>query len=378
MKKILCLLMALLLCAGAALAETEEAGAAPAPGEKLGFALLNELHAEGENVLISPLSLITALAMAAEGAQGDTLEALLSAMGAENPGDVAALVPEGVQGANAAFARPDAQIRAEYIAALEEIFGAAQFEMDEDAMAAINDWVAEQTNGLIENFLSEAPDPNADLILLNALAMDAEWALPFAPERTEEADFHAANGDVSVDMMRAEEDYLYIERDGAQLVCLPYADGKLEMWVALPSADGGMDMAALLSALSTDGLSALTAGAELTRVDLRLPKLDVSAGESLGEALCALGLELPFSDAAEFPGVSEDPMKISEVIQKVRVQIDEAGTRAAAATAVTLAKMSMVMPEDVVEMAVDRPFAFAVADSETGAVCFAGVVENPA
>lgn len=71
-------------------------------------------------------------------------------------------------------------------------------------------------------------------------------------------------------------------------------------------------------------------------------------------------------------------MKISEVIQKVRVQIDEAGTRAAAATAVTLAKMSMVMPEDVVEMAVDRPFAFAVADSETGAVCFAGVVENPA
>ena len=118
-------------------------------------------------------------------------------------------------------------------------------------------------------------------------------------------------------------------------------------------------------------------GAEEREVDLFLPKLDLTTENSLSDALKALGVEVPFGSDADFSGVSEVPLRIDEILQKVRVQLDEEGTRAAAATAAMVACMAMLPEEEPVEMRVDRPFAFVIADGETDSVCFAGVVENP-
>ena len=147
------------------------------------------------------------------------------------------------------------------------------------------------------------------------------------------------------------------------------------MWIALPGE--GVEMDGLLDALAEQGMAYLTGGASEREVDLFLPKFDLTTENCLSDALKALGLEAPFGSDADFSGISEVPLKIDEILQKVRVQLDEEGTKAAAATAAMVACMAMLPEEEPVEVRVDRPFAFVIADGETDSVCFAGVVENP-
>ena len=371
MKKILSILLCVVLLGCTALAEI-----APA-GEKLGFALLKELYAGGGNVMLSPASLALALGMAAEGASGETLEQIQTALGVEDLSGLSGVVPGEISSANAAFAAQGLPLKGTYVDRLSEAYGAEWFDLDADVVEKVNAWVAEHTDGLIDQLLSEAPNPMTGLILINAIAMDAKWASPFKAYNTIEDIFHAPEGDVNVEMMYQQAFFDYVERDGLQIVRLPYADSTLEMWIALPGAGASIGMDGLLDALAEQGLAYLTEGAEEREVDLFLPKFDLTTENSLSDALKALGVELPFGEDADFSGISEVPMWIDEILQKVRVQLDEEGTKAAAATAAIVACMAAPLPEDTVEMRVDRPFAFVIADGETGSVCFAGVVENP-
>ena len=375
MKKILSILLCLALLGCAALAEPVAAESAPAVGEKLGFELLKALYAEGGNVLLSPASLTLALGMAAEGAEGETLTAILTALGAEDASELGDVVPEEIKSANAAFVAQGLPLKGDYIDRLNEAYGAEWFDLDAEVVEVVNAWVAEHTDGLIEKLLTEAPDPQTGLILINAIAMDAKWASPFKAYNTIEDVFHAPEGDVSVEMMYQQDFFDYVEKDGVQIIRLPYEGGKLEMWIALPSE--GAEMGGLLDELAEQGTAWLTDGAEEREVDLFLPKFDLTTENSLSDALKALGLEAPFGSDADFSGISEVPLKIDEILQKVRVQLDEEGTKAAAATAIVVACMALPQPEETVEMRVDRPFAFVIADGESGSVCFAGAIENP-
>ena len=377
MKKILSILLCLALLGCAALAEPVAAESAPAVGEKLGFELLKELYAEGGNVLLSPASLTLALGMAAEGAEGETLTAILTALGAENASELGDVVPEEIKSANAAFVAQGLPLKGDYIDRLNEAYGAEWFDLDAEVVEVVNAWVAEHTDGLIEKLLTEAPDPQTGLILINAIAMDAKWEKPFKDYNTIEDDFHAPQGDVSVEMMYQREFFDYVERDGLQIVRLPYAGGALEMWIALPGEGVSIGLDGLLDALAEQGMDYLKDGAEEREVDLFLPKFDLTTENSLSDALKVLGVELPFDENADFSGISEVPLRIDEILQKVRVQLDEEGTKAAAATAAIVACMALIPEEEPVEVRADRPFAFVIADAETDSVCFAGVVENP-
>ena len=377
MKKILSILLCLALLGCAALAEPVAAESAPAVGEKLGFELLKALYAEGGNVLLSPASLTLALGMAAEGAEGETLTAILTALGAEDASELGDVVPEEIKSANAAFVAQGLPLKGDYIDRLNEAYGAEWFDLDAEVVEVVNAWVAEHTDGLIEKLLTEVPDPQTGLILINAIAMDAKWEKPFKDYNTIEDDFHAPQGDVSVEMMYQREFFDYVERDGLQIVRLPYAGGALEMWIALPGEGVSIGLDGLLDALAEQGMDYLKDGAEEREVDLFLPKFDLTTENSLSDALKVLGVELPFDENADFSGISEVPLRIDEILQKVRVQLDEEGTKAAAATAAIVACMALVPEEEPVEVRADRPFAFVIADAETDSVCFAGVVENP-
>ena len=372
LKKILSTLLCLALLPCCALAESAQAA-----GEDLGFELLRALYTGGENVMLSPASLTTALGMAAEGAAGETLEQLLGALGAQDVSALKDAVPEEIKSANAAFVAQGLLLKGDYIDRLNEAYGAEWFELDAEVVEVVNAWVAEHTDGLIEKLLSQAPDPQTGLILINAIAMDAKWEKPFKDYNTIEDDFHATQGDVSVEMMYQREFFDYVERDGLQIVRLPYAGGALEMWIALPGEGVSIGLDGLLDALAEQGMDYLKDGAQEREVDLFLPKFDLTTENSLSDALKALGLEAPFGSNADFSGISEVPLRIDEILQKVRVQLDEEGTKAAAATAAMVACMAMLPEEEPVEMRVDRPFAFVIADGETDSVCFAGVVENP-
>lgn len=382
MKKILAFIMGLALLLCGALAETNQEEnpydwTDQAAGERLGLELLSMLYVPEENIVLSPQSLALALGMAAEGAQGDTLAQLLDALGAKDLSEITAALPEELKSANALFVKAGLELDPETLERLNENYGAQQFVLGDDAVDRVNAWVREHTDELIEEMLTEAPQANIGLLLLNAVAMDAQWVSPFDPAANTTEFFHIGTGGESceVEMMHQTEYFDYVEKDGLQAVRLPYAQGNMEMWIAMPEVGG---MSALLENLTqAQGLHYLRSDAEEREVTLSLPKFDVSDENTLSDALKLLGMEDVFSADADFSGLSDVPMCLEEVLQKVRVQLDEDGTKAAAATAVSLKCMAAMDSQPPVEMTVDRPFAFLIVDGKTDAICFAGVIENP-
>lgn len=382
MKKILAFIMGLALLLCGALAETNQEEnpydwTDQAAGERLGLELLSMLYVPEENIVLSPQSLALALGMVAEGAQGDTLMQLLNALGAKDLSEVTAALPEELKSANALFVKAGLELDPETLERLNENYGAQQFVLGDDAVDRVNAWVREHTDELIEEMLTEAPQANIGLLLLNAVAMDAQWVSPFDPAANTTEFFHIGTGGESceVEMMHQTEYFDYVEKDGLQAVRLPYAQGNMEMWIAMPEVGG---MSALLENLTqAQGLHYLRSDAGEREVTLSLPKFDVSDENTLSDVLKLLGMEDVFSADADFSGLSDVPMCLEEVLQKVRVQLDEDGTKAAAATAVSLKCMAAMDSQPPVEMTVDRPFAFLIVDGKTDAICFAGAIEKP-
>lgn len=340
---------------------------ASAAGTALGFQVL-EIRSQTEtNALVSPYSLAALLLMAAEGAKGETLSALLQALGAQEPGPLAAADPT-VQSANAAFVTPEITLDKAYADRLNA-YGAQVFSLDENAQQAVNAWVDAQTDGRIPALLDKAPDERMRLILINALALDAQWASPFQSYDTFDEPFTGADGEQTVPFLHQENEFPYKDADGVQIVQLPYADSALSMYVLLPEENA---LPALLARLSAEGLDVL-ADLEPTQLSLALPKLRLDSAATLNEPLIAQGLALPFSEDADFSGMTgQNDLFIGEVSQKTYLILDEDGTRAAAATQTSMAAKSALIRSQ--PMTVNRPFALVIADSATGTVYFAGAV----
>ena len=373
MKRMLCALMALLFLTAPALAE--------ASGNLLGLRLLADMTDGTQSAVLSPLSLQMALSMAREGAVGETRAELDALLEGEEI-DTAALLSNaryadayaleggsapGLRFANAGFVAPGCEVLPEYKSRVD----AEWFPLDADAQS-VNEWVSEQTNGHIQTLLDGPLSPEVLLCLVNALCLEAKWETPFAEEDTRAAAFHAPDGEVEADFMYTEHDFRYGERDGAQLVRLPYEGTTLAMYVVLPEA-GGVPQA--LEALCAEGMAYfedMQAGPE---VHLSLPSFSLSSGGSLLEGLKAQGLNVAAGEGADFSDLCAQDVYIGEVLQNVRVDVDEDGTSAAAVTALLLCGSAMpVQPPEAVEMTVDRPFIFVIADEASGAIAFAGVV----
>lgn len=373
MKKIMSLLFLLVFLAAIPAANAEAAG------NRLGFEVLKALGDGTENQVISPVSLAYALAMAAQGAGSETEKALLEALEVDSAAEVAeltdALQEAGLKLANAAFSASDLEPDEAYVQALQEQFGAEWFAQGEDLEERINAWVAEKTDGLIEKLYDGPIDPETALILLNAIAMDADWASPFRKSDTADGVFHAPDGEVTVPFMNQTIWARYGERDGVQLLRLEYADSNLVLLLALPE-EGGVPQ--VLDGLAQEGLAYFQLSDETIDVDLSMPKLDISVGESLAQPLQDLGLACAFDERADFSGISKDvELCIGDVLQKARLVFDEEGTRAAAATSVEITPMMAPIDHATVRMALDRPFVAVIADEQTGAVSFASIVANP-
>ena len=375
MRRLFCLLLTLLLLTAPALSE--------ASGNLLGLSLLADMTDGSQNAAVSPLSLQMALSLAREGAAGET-RAELDALLAGDAIDTQALLGNaryaddyarggmstpGLRAANAGFVAPEVELLPDYVSRVD----AEWFPLDADP-ANINAWASEHTDGLIDRILTAPLSPDTVLCLVNALAMEARWEYAFDGDDTYRGAFHAPDGDVETDLMYQEHAFAYGERDGAQLVCLPYQGTSLAMYVVLPEK-GGVQSA--LKALAREGIKYFD-GMEIgPDVHLTLPKFSLTYGGSLLDGLRARGMTLSASLDADFSAMCADvPLYIGDVRQNVRVDVDEEGTRAAAVTALLMAAgASMPLEEpEFVEMTVDRPFIFVIADEESGIIAFAGVV----
>jgi serine protease inhibitor len=347
------------------------------------------------NVVFSPASVAAALQMALAGARGGTAAELAAALHLAGPEAAAEGLAQlaGIHaGDDLTFRAPNVMwlesaltVRDEFLRQLAETVSVRRCDFataPEAARQLINDTIADQTDGKITGLIPPgAVDFATRLVLTNAVYLKALWTHPFPAKDTRKRDFHSERtGPSPVDMMHLQERLAYHRGDGYQAVLLPYRGGSLAMAVVLPDAplsefSPGLAGAGGVGAL-LDGL--LSSGAE-ELVDLSLPRFRVEAAFDLVDTLQALGVRAAFTAAADFSGIADEALQISAVVHKAYVDVGEEGTEAAAATAVVFAAMAMLRkPQPDVTLVFDRPFLFAIADTESGLPLFLGQFTRPA
>ena len=364
------------------------------------------------NRFVSPYSVSVALAMTYAGARGETREQMAQTLrfslprddlhpafhalrGRINGGDGSERTdsdaddkprPFTLAGANALWGQENYPWRDPFLATLDGNYGAGLHAVDfaaepEVARERINGWVADRTAEKIPELLPEGSVHSLTrLVLTNPIYFKANWQHEFDPEKTQPRTFTALDGSTSeVPTMEVTEDLPYTETDGHQLVELPYVGGEVSMVVALPK-EGHFEK--FERSLDADRLSELLDGLDEREGTLQLPTFTFSTATSLKETLADLGMPVAFEqNAADFSGMADtdDPLFIGDVIHEAFVGVDEKGTEAAAATAVTVETTSAELnPPEPFEMTVDRPFLFAIRQRETGALLFVGRVVDAA
>ncbi len=365
------------------------------------LALYHVLRQGDDNLFYSPYSISVALAMTYAGARGETEEQMADALhytlaqerlhAAFNALDLAlASRGEGAVGkdgegfrlhvANAIWGQQDYTFLDAYLDVLALNYGAGLRLVDfvnapEEARVTINEWVSEQTEGKIEDLIPEgAIHGLTRLVLTNAIYFNAAWSEPFEEKRTEDAPFYLLDGSqVTVRMMNQVERLGYAAGQGYQAVELPYDGHELSMVILVPEKG---QFAAFEEGLDAERVESILQDLSYGQVALGLPKFEVESSFSLVEALSALGMPVAFTERADFSGMTGNhELMIGEVVHKAFVSVDEAGTEAAAATAVMMELTAA--PAEPVEVTVDRPFIFAIRDIQTGALLFVGRVVDP-
>ncbi|HOX42499.1 MAG TPA: serpin family protein [Myxococcota bacterium] len=352
------------------------------------------------NLFFSPHSISIALAMTWAGARGATADEMAAALSFELPQerlhpafDLLDLElmsraqaaesderPFVLRVVNQLFGLRGYPFEAAFLDTLALYYGAGLRLMDFDlapeaCRLGINDWVAGQTHERILDLIpAGCIDELTRLVLVNAIYFSAAWDSPFELEDTAPGPFTLLDGTaLEVPVMHQGLSAPGLQGDGFQAVELPY-DGELtSMVVIAPDAGTFADFEAGLSAESLDAILASLTGKSVT---LSMPRWTfTSQSLKLKELLAALGMEVAFTSAADFNGMANtDELYIGEVIHKAFVAVDEAGTEAAAATAVIMEGGSA--PE-FLTVTLDRPFIYLIRDRETGAILFLGRTLDP-
>jgi len=364
------------------------------------FDLYQELKDEEGNLFYSPYSISLALAMTYGGARGETEAQMADALRFSllqnqlHPAFNALALEldsrgEGAQGkdgegfrlniVNAIWGQQDYVFLSDFLDLLATNYGAGLRVLDfinapEESRVTINDWVADQTEGRIEDLIPQGLiNSMTRLVLTNAIYFNAAWEYPFEEDFTRDGIFYLLDGgEVTVPMMGQTELFGYAEGDGYQAVELPYDGGELSMVILLPASGQFETFEAALDALQVDGI---IGSLENRQVDLTMPRFESDSSFSLQDTLSAMGMPVAFSDSADFSGMTgNNELFIADVVHKAFVSVDEEGTEAAAATAVV---MELTAMPDTVEVTIDRPFIFLIRDIETGTILFVGRTLDP-
>jgi serpin B len=390
----------------------------PAPGvpvsgdEAFGADLYGRLPGQG-NLVFSPASIATALRLVLLGARGETAAQIAAALhlaisDVAEPALEAAQELRAVSASLADLAAGDLTLRAPnamwvqsglplepgFSTAVAAAAAVAVRDADfrraaEQARQEINQFITEQTAGKISDLLSPGVVSAATrLVLASAVYLKAAWAHPFPAGATQDAAFYLNPGhpdggtQVTVPTMRVRARLRYLRGDGYQAVELPYAGARLGMMIVLPDPAPGPGSRGPADSGANAGpvFPGPRAGLAPRQVSLALPRFKVTSHFALSPVLAALGMPLAFTDEADFSGITAaQRLRIDEVVHQAYIDVNEAGTEAAAATAVVMTASARLMaPEPPVEMIVDRPFRFALTDLRSGLPLFLGRVTDPA
>ena len=365
--------------------------------------LYHQFQHQPGNLFFSPSSIAEALNMVLAGARTETATEISRTLKLDQgPADVHVaaadlrkllIQPDRHRGfellmANRAWAQQGFTIEQPYSAALLKNYGAETGLVDfvgqpDAARREINDWIAKQTKDMLPDALKpENFTPDMRLMLVNTVYFFGEWDVPFKKELTKEAPFFLAEGKQKrVPMMNRRAGLPYFHGNGMQAVSIPYGKGQLAMVLLVPDETDELDkLEASLSRQAVDDWVSQMKGHD---VELALPKIDMKSHFNLKPALKSLGIERAFDPVGADlsgihipnPRIEGDNLFIGMAIHGAIVRVDEAGTEAAAFTAI--AGMAAGIPPPPPQVRADRPFVFLIRDQLTGIILFVGRVTDP-
>lgn len=343
---------------------------------------------EPGNVVVSPYSVTFTLSMIYAGARGDTATEMAAVLHA---GDLDGW-QEGINAydltldartvgspttwtaGNKVWTQPGLPLRNDYLDVLTGVYGSplaeADFAADADGeRRAINTWVEENTSDLIPELFPEGSlDPATVMVLVNAVALDAPWEFPFDPADTRTEPFTRADGSaVDVAMMHYNEFLPSAVTLDYQAVELPYGGGALSMVVVMPN-----DLAEFEANLTTESLNDVITSIVDGGIHLSLPKWSARTHLTLDDTLTELGMPTAFSGSADFSGMLEGGgIWLDRVEHEAFIDVDEEGTRAAAATG------GAMLGSHGPTVTIDKPFLYVIRDRGAGTMLFIGRVTDP-
>ena len=345
--------------------------------------------ANGKNVMISSDSLLFALEMAAAGADGKTLDEMLNTMipGADKETAfqfaierMHALESDSLKIANSAWLnqRLAPAVREEYLNYIKKELGSQvqNIPFDDQAVPTINSWVNEKTDGMIPSLIDNV-DPDTELmVLINAICFDSKWETGYDDSDVVKQEFHQKDGQsTDVDFLRSDEK-IYVSNGNAQGFIKPYEGGEFGFMAILPN-DQDVDINRLMADLTSEEYWKLWESQSTDyKVKALLPEFSGDYKAEMIPILQSLGMHDAFTANADFSKMTDTPAFISQVIHKTHIEVNREGTRAAAATAITIRALGISHNSNERFVTCDRPFAYAIVDMNTGLPVFLGTVET--
>ena len=355
--------------------------------------------AEGENVLLSPLSMQVALAMAANGADGQTLQEMESVLCKGISLDAlnnylytylydhkTGLVRDEycrLEMANSIWIRDNKDqlvVEEGFLQSVSNFYAAEIYTaaFDNRTMEHINRWVDESTDGMIPRVLDKI-DNTAMLYLINAMTFDAPWAKPYEDTDIRDGEFTNLKGKTRTVSMMDSMERLYLSDNRAIGFMKDYKGSGYRFAVLMPNE--GVELYDYIQSLTAEGISQTLAEAQECTVIAQMPAFSYDFDMNMNKPLQDMGMVSVFdpntADLSKMAASEKGNLYISNVLHKTFIRVDGMGTQAGAVTSVEIAaKGSQPAKEDVKEVIVDRPFVYMIIDSENGLPIFLGCVTD--
>ena len=348
---------------------------------------------DGNNTLLSPLSVFVALAMTANGANGNTKTQMENVLGmtVAQLNEFCAVYLNSLTGnddvklalANSIWLRDveNFAVKEAFLQTNADVYSAGAFRAPFNASTVkdVNQWVKDHTDGMIDKIVDGFTSQDV-MLLINALVFDGKWASPYTLDtQVRTGDFHLENGNVKRVTYLLGSEYRYLtDGDRAVGFVKPYVGWRYAFAALLPAK--GTPVADYVASLTGETVISILQNAQNVSVETEMPKFETQYKIVLNNALSKMGMSDAFDpDAADFTGITESfPMFwIDEVLHKTCIEVGEKGTRAAAVTSVRGKAASADMEENVPPVILDRPFVYLILDTQTNLPLFIGTLNNP-
>ena len=354
------------------------------------FRKVVESAGESENIMISPLSISSALSMTLNGANGATRDSMMKAL------RVNGLTPDIINNsnknltealltvdkrilisiANSVWTENNFVVKKPFIDILTQFYDAESksFDItDPQVPTLINNWIESKTNGLIKNMVDKL-DPNTVMLLINAIYFKGKWKSQFDKDNTAQETFYKPDGVTEqVPMMKQTSDFKIFSGQGFTLAEFPYGQGNFVMDVILPDDNNGINN--VLPLINANSFKGWLDQMYNRKTELSFPQFKYGYKKELKDILTDMGMGIAFTDNADFSNISDIRAQMSFVLHQAFIETNEEGTEAAAATIVGI--IATVAPSGPFILNVDHSFLYIIRETTTNSILFMGRVVDP-